>query len=260
MNGERRIMAHMVAYFPDRAASLAVAKGLLDGGCAYLEVQFPFSDPTADGPDIQAACTAALAAGFSIREGFRLLSEIRHEATVPIFLMSYANLLFTHGMERFLAKCAECGVAGVIVPDLPPDYDEGLFTAARQSRLFAVPVVSPSMREERLKILSALHPEYIYATLRTGTTGPRTHIDDAGLSFLRRIRALNSDPPAKILGGFGISTAGQVAEVASHTHAVVVGSALVREIAKGADPYKAVLGKMRELAGAAPEPQSRLTG
>jgi len=247
MNGERRIMAHMVAFYPDRAASRAVARGLLDGGCAYLEIQFPFSDPIADGPDIQAACTAALAAGFTIQEGFRLVSEIRQGSAAPIFLMSYANLLFTHGMARFLTRCAECGIAGVIVPDLPPDYDEGLFDAAKGFGLFAVPVVSPSMRQERLQRIGALHPEYVYATLRTGTTGPRTSIDKAGISFLQRVQALNPDQPAKILGGFGISTAGQVGDVAPYAHAVVVGSALVREIAKGGDPYAAVLGKMREL-------------
>jgi tryptophan synthase alpha chain len=249
---EKRIMAHMVAYYPDRAGSVAVAKALEAGGCAYLEIQFPFSDPTADGPDIQAACTAALAAGFSIHEGFRLVEEIHHAVAVPIFLMSYANLLFTHGMEKFLTKCFECGAAGVIVPDLPPDYDEGLFVAAKRLHLFAVPVVSPSMREQRLRRMGLLESEYIYATLRTGTTGPTTRIDQAGVSFLQRLRALNPGRPAKILGGFGVSTARQVEEVMPHVHAVVVGSALVREVAKGGDPYPAVLAKMKELAAALP--------
>jgi tryptophan synthase alpha chain len=258
MSGEKRIMAHMVAYYPDRSASLAVARGLLDGGCAFLEVQFPFSDPTADGPDIQAACTTALAAGFTVLEGFGLVTDIHREVPVPIFLMSYANLLFTHGMRNFLSRCAESGVVGVIVPDLPPDYDEGLFEEVKRFGLFAVPVVSPSMTPERLQQIGQLRPEYIYATLRTGTTGPRTRIDETGTSFLRRLRSLNPDAPAKILGGFGISTAGQVEEVALHAYAVVVGSAIVREIAKGNDPYSAALGKMRELVNM-PD-QSRLTG
>ena len=262
MSGER-IMAHMVAHFTDRAASRSVARGLLDGGCSYLEVQFPFSDPTADGPDIQAACTAALAAGFTITDGFRLIEEV-HQEGVPLFLMSYANMLFTHGIEKFLTRCAASGVAGVIVPDLPPDYDEGLFEAAARRGLSAVPVVSPSMREERLQRVGALRPAYIYATLRTGTTGALTRMDREGLSFLERVRALSPDSPAKILGGFGISTAAQVRDVAPHVHAVVVGSALVREIARGGDPYAAVLGKMNELTGAADRgaarDHSRLTG
>jgi tryptophan synthase alpha chain len=247
---EKRIMAHMVAHYPHRAASAAVAKALQDGGCAYLEIQFPFSDPTADGPDIQAACTAALEAGFTINEGFRLVEEIHRASAVPIFLMSYANLLFTHGMERFLARCSECGIAGVIVPDLPPDYDEGLFDAAKRHGLSAVPVVSPSMREERLRRVGSLAPRYIYATLRTGTTGRTTHIDQAGVSFLQSLRAVSAE--ARILGGFGVSTASQVEEVMPYVHAVVVGSALVREAAKGGDPYPAVLRKMKELMAGLP--------
>jgi tryptophan synthase alpha chain len=258
MRGEKPIMAHMVAYYPDRRTSTSVARGLADGGCAYLEIQFPFSDPTADGPDIQAACTAALTAGFTIREGFDLVAEIRREVAVPIFLMSYANLLFTHGLERFLARCASYGSAGVIVPDLPADYDEGLFDTARRVGICAVPVVSPSMKKERLVRIGALKSEYIYATLRTGTTGPTTRIDDAGLSFLRSVQALNPERPAKILGGFGISTGAQVAEVSPYVHAVVVGSALVREVAKPGDRYAAALGKMRELSGTVH--YSRLTG
>lgn len=244
-----RIMAHMVAFYPDRATSLRVSRALIDGGCSYLEMQFPFSDPTADGPDIQAACTAALAAGFTTAEGFQLVAQIHQDAGIPIFLMSYANLLFTHGVERFLDRCARSGAAGIIVPDLPPDYDEGLFDCAKRFHLFAVPVVSPSMREERLRRVGALRPDYIYATLRTGTTGSLTSIDQAGLSFLDRVRGLGRDAPAKVLGGFGISTARQIARVAPHVHAVVVGSAFVREIAKGADQYLSVLGKMRELSG-----------
>ena len=259
MSGPRRIMAHMVAFYPDRETSRGVARGLLDGGCAYLEIQFPFSDPTADGPDIQAACTAALAAGFTIAEGFGLVSEIHRDAGVPIFLMSYANLLFTHGMEKFLRKCRESGAAGVIVPDLPPDYDEGLFEEAKRFGLAAVPVVSPSMKQERLERIGRLRPAWIYATLRTGTTGSVTRIDEAGLSFLERVRALNPAAPPKILGGFGISTAAQVEEVSPHTHAVVVGSAFVREVSRSADPSSAVRMKMEELAGLGAS-QSRLTG
>jgi len=250
MSRDPRIMAHLVAYYPDRGVSREVARGLIDGGCAYLEIQFPFSDPTADGPDIQAACTAALQAGFTIAEGFRLVSEIRNEARIPVFLMSYANLVFTQGTEKFLGRCAETGIMGVIVPDLPPDYDEGLFDSAKRLGLCAVPVVSPSMRKERLQRVGALQPEYIYATLRTGTTGQLTRIDEAGLSFLESVRTVGGTRESKILGGFGISTARQVAEVAPHVHAVVVGSAFVREIAKGGNRYSALRDKMLELRGA----------
>ena len=244
-----RIMAHMVAFYPDRAASIEVGRGLVEGGCAYLEVQFPFSEPTADGPDIQGACSAALASGFSVTDGFRLLSELRGLAPVPVFVMSYANLLFTRGIDAFLAECAARGARGVIVPDLPPDYDEGLFSRAESLGLAAVPVLSPTMKGERLARMASLAPEYLYSTLRGGTTGSFTRIDSTSLDFLERIESMAFEGPVKILGGFGVSTRDQVEALGPRVHAVVVGSAFVREIGKGGNPYRAVKEKMRELVG-----------
>jgi tryptophan synthase alpha chain len=252
MSAASRIMTHMVAGYPDRAASLDVARALSDGGCAYLELQFPFSDPTADGPDIQRACAAALAAGFIVSDGFRLAAGIRRFCAAPLFIMSYANLLFTRGIERFIGESRDAGAAGLIVPDLPPDYDEGLFASAAAAGLAAVPVVSPSMSAQRMKRVGSLGVELIYATLRIGTTGSRTTIDAAGLSFLEAVAAAGGKPgrPAKVLGGFGISTREQVRSLESHVHAVVVGSALVREVAASRPPYANVREKVRELAGA----------
>jgi tryptophan synthase alpha chain len=244
-----RVMAHMVAFYPDRAHSLEVARGLADGGCAYLELQFPFSDPTADGPDIQRACSAALDAGFTVSAGFELASEISRVVKVPIFIMSYANLLFTRGMERFLADAKAAGAYGVIVPDLPPDYDEGLFTTAARIGLAAVPVLSPSMRDARLSRVAQLGAEFLYVTLRTGTTGSFTEIDSPGL-FLSRVAGLDHGRPPKILGGFGVSTRAQVEAFSPHVHAVVVGSALVRVVAAGGDVGQGVKRKVAALIGA----------
>jgi tryptophan synthase alpha chain len=244
-----RIMAHLVAYNPSREASREVAAGLVEGGCAYLEVQFPFSDPTADGPDIQRACGTALAAGFSVRDGFRLVGEIAASIAMPVFVMSYANPVFTRGVKQFVAECRACGARGLIVPDLPLGYDEGLFDFAAEAGISAVPVVSPSISAERLELIARLSPAYLYATLRIGTTGSRDGAGASGLSFLSRIAALPGSGRMKVLGGFGVSTAEQVRQVQSLVHAVVVGSALVREIEKAADPRAAVREKMRELTG-----------
>ena len=242
-----RIMAHMVAFYPDRARSLEVARGLAEGGCSYLELQFPFSDPTADGPDIQRACGAAIEAGFRVDEGFELAAQICRAADVPVFLMSYGNLLFTRGMSRFLSQAASCGVRGIIVPDLPPDYDEGLFRAAAELRLAAVPVLSPSMRDARLARTMSLGAEFLYVTLRTGTTGSFTEVGGPGLAFLSRVA--QSGHGAKILGGFGVSSREQVKAFSPLVHAVVVGSALVRIVAAGGDVRAGVCRKVAELRG-----------
>ncbi|MGA2639307.1 MAG: tryptophan synthase subunit alpha [Spirochaetia bacterium] len=242
-----RIMAHMVAWYPDRATSLEVARGLAEGGCAYIELQFPFSDPTADGPDIQRACGAALEGGFTVDAGFESAAAITRSTNVPLFIMSYANLVFTRGMESFLADARDCGARGVIVPDLPPDYDEGLFEGADRIGLAAVPVLSPSMREGRLSRVGELGAEFLYVTLRTGTTGSFTEIDSAGLEFLSRVAKLDHGSKAKILGGFGVSTREQVRAFSPHVHAVVVGSALVRLVAAGGDVGSAVRRKVADL-------------
>jgi tryptophan synthase alpha chain len=245
-----RIMAHMVAFYPDRPRSLEVARGMAEGGCAYLELQFPFSDPTADGPDIQRACGAALEAGFTVNAGFELASEIRGAVKVPMFIMSYANLLFTRGMKRFLADAKSSGAHGIIVPDLPPDYDEGLFKTAAELGLAAVPVLSPSMRDARLSRVGDLGAEFLYVTLRTGTTGSFTEIDSPGLSFLSRVARLDHGREVRILGGFGVSTRAQVEAFSPHVHAVVVGSALVRVVAQGGDIGRGVKQKVAALRGA----------
>ena len=248
MSAPSRIMAHMVAGYPDAAASRAVARGLSSGGCAYVELQFPFSDPTADGPDIQRACAAALEAGFTVDAGFELTAAICRSVNVPVFLMSYANLLFSRGVKRFLADAVSCGVRGVIVPDLPADYDEGLFRDAAEAGLAAVPVLSPSMRDARLARICALHTEFLYVTLRTGTTGPLTETDGPGRAFLSRVAQV--DGTAKIFGGFGISSREQVRAFSPLVHAVVIGSALVREVAGGGDVESAVRDMVRTLSGA----------
>jgi tryptophan synthase alpha chain len=249
VSGPDRIMAHMVAWYPDRAVSVEVARGLAEGGCAYIELQFPFSDPTADGPDIQKACSAALQSGFTVDAGFELAAEIRRSLDVPLFIMSYANLVFTRGMERFLQDARACGAQGLIVPDLPPDYDEGLFSGARRLGLAAVPVLSPSMRDTRLARVRELGAEFVYVTLRTGTTGSYTEIDTPGLEFLSRVSDGNRGGAVKILGGFGVSTREQVAAFSPHVHALVVGSALVRQVSAGGDVRAAVRDAVRKLAG-----------
>ncbi len=184
-----RIMAHLVAGYPDLEGSLEVARGLLEGGCAYLEVQFPFSDPTADGPLIQEACDTALRSGFRVARGFQLVRQIRAFSPVALFLMSYANPVVVGGVGEFLRRAREAGAAGIIVPDLPVDSDEGLYARSRELGLEAVPVVAPNITEERLKLVGGTGARYLYAALRPGITGQRTEIGAENLAFLRRLES-----------------------------------------------------------------------
>ncbi len=220
-----RIMTHMIAFYPDEDRSLTVARALADGGASYLEVQFPYSDPTADGPVIQQGCRQALKAGFRKEAGFNLVKKITAETNVPVFIMSYAGLVVSGGPAQFVRNVKDAGASGVIVPDLTAGHDEGLYAAARQEGIHCVPVIAPSVLPERVRSITDENPEYIYAALRAGVTGKRTDTGQA-VRFLEKVRPVG----AKILAGFGIRERLQVEELAPFVHALVVGSAVISAI------------------------------
>ena len=225
------LMAHMIPYFPDRERSLAVARGLIDGGTAYLEIQFPFSDPTADGPVIQAACQRALDEGFTVDDGFRFVSEVaeiaNHAArSVPIFIMSYASLVVARGVRRFLSDGKDAGAIGFILPDLPYDYDEGVYDAAREIGTSVMPVFVTTADRRRVSLIVEAKPEHIYVALRRGITGNRTEIGDENTRFLQELAGSGS----RVFAGFGIRDHVQVKQLEPYVHAVIVGTALVEHV------------------------------
>ena len=243
---EARIMTHLVASFPSWEASLQVGKGLADGGAAYLEVQFPFSDPTADGPHIQVACDEALAAGFTQERGFALVEALRASTGVPIAVMSYANPIFQNGVSRFVRRCRDAGADAVIAPDLPPDYDEGLYAVGKDAGVAVIPVVVPSTLPERLEmVVKGADTEWVYAALRKGITGSYTEIGEDNLAFLRRIAEFGGKPMA----GFGIRSSAQVAALTPYVEYVVVGTWFVELLRRerGADPRALMARAMAEL-------------
>jgi tryptophan synthase alpha chain len=217
------VMAHLVAGFPDLGRSAEAARALAAGGASYLEIQFPFSDPSADGPSIQDACSAALRAGFRTADGFSLVRKAVFATGLPVFIMSYANILYSRGIERFTEEAAMAGARGIIVPDLPPDYDEGLYAAGRRAGIAVVPVVAPGITDERIALTASVRPEYLYVALRTGITGGYTDITGENRAFLERV---GTAAPVT-MGGFGIRTAVQVAALGEHVDVVVAGSVFV---------------------------------
>ena len=242
------IMAHLVSYFPNREASLNIAQAFIKGGADFLEIQFPFSDPTADGATIQEACTTALQSGFKVEKGFEQVKQITDMTDIPVFIMSYCNLVYTRGIDNFLSDTKKAGARGVIVPDLPFDTDEGLYEQARGMQLEVIPVVAPTINDRRLKAIAALSTDYIYTALRKGITGAFTEIGKENIEFLNTCGSFGF----KVLAGFGISDRKQIEQIAPFVHAVIVGSAFIREIqAHLADNSfcDAVLTKMKELSG-----------
>lgn len=250
-NAPIRLMAHLVAGYPTEEIAFAAAQGLAEGQSSYFEVQFPFSDPSADGKAIQTACSESLSHGFTVNKGFSFVARLRSAfPEIPVFIMTYANLAWKAGIDRFIAQLAEAGAAGCIIPDLPFDSDEGLAKVCRVKNVSSVPVAAPSMTEKRISALLDQAPPMIYAALRAGITGSETRIDAATLSFLASL----SSTGIPILGGFGIRNGEQSRALAPHVHAVVAGSAfvdLIRENeTQGPSAVRpAVRKKALELAG-----------
>lgn len=243
-----KLMSHLVAGYPTDELALTAARALVSGGADILEIQLPFSDPSADGPAIQGACTEVLSRGYRTADGLKFIETLHKEfPEVQIYLMSYGSLVYTPGVKNFCKKASESGVKGMIIPDLPFDFDEGLTKACKENGMINIPVAAPSMSRERLEKLSKAGFPYIYAALRTGITGTDTKIDEATLNFLNKV----SEGGSKVYGGFGISNGIQSQALADSVEAVVAGSVFVRLITENKDDkeklFEAVKDKAKEI-------------
>ncbi len=240
-----KLMAHLVAGYPTNELALAAARALVKGGASILEIQLPFSDPSADGPAIQNACTKVLSRGYTTADGLSFIQQIHTEfPAVPIYLMSYGSLVYTPGVSAFCKRAAEAGVSGMIIPDLPFDCDEGLTAACTENGMVNIPVAAPGMSEERLTKLATAGFPYIYAALRTGITGTDTTINDATLRFIKSVAQGGS----KVYGGFGISSSVQSRAIAPYVEAVVAGSVFVRTISEHQQSSEALAAAVTEKA------------
>lgn len=252
-NAPVRVMAHLVAGYPTDSLALAAAEGLALGGVSYFEIQLPFSDPSADGVAIQSACAEVLSRGYRVAQGLAFARELRNRyPEIPVYIMTYGNLAWKPGIERFVRLVSDSGAAGLIVPDLPFDSDEGLASACAARGLVSVPVAAPSMSPPRIAALAALNRPLVYAALRSGITGRETRIDNGTLSFIASLDAPGR--PSRVLGGFGIRNGEQAATLSPHVHAVVAGSVFVeaiRDAAPSGDAAvtDAVRKKAAELSG-----------
>ena len=147
-----KLMSHLVANYPNPEISYAAAEALVKGGADFLEIQLPFSDPSADGPVIQNACSTVLASGATTQNGLDFIAKLhKNFPNVKIAIMSYASLIFTPGIDNFCRKASEVGVNAMIIPDLPFDCDEGLTSACKKYGMENIPVAAPSMTDERLQ-------------------------------------------------------------------------------------------------------------
>ena len=238
-----KLMSHLVAGYATDEISLEVARSLVKGGADILEIQLPFSDPSADGPAIQTACTEVLSRSYKTADGLAFIKKVHEEfPETTIYIMSYGSLVYTPGVDEFCKKASECGVKGMIIPDLPFDHDEGLTVACKKYGMENIPVAAPSMSDERLSKLANAGFKHIYAALRAGITGTKTTIDEATIAFLNKVSAGGS----KVYGGFGISNGEQSHALADTVDAIVAGSVFVRIIAEYKNDVETMKTKLVE--------------
>jgi tryptophan synthase alpha chain len=222
--GRAALMPYMMAGYPDREASLAVAAAYVDSGADLIELGVPFSDPLADGPTIHAAATAALAAGATLAMALEVCRSVADR--VPVVLMAYSNMVLAHGGAREFARLAvAAGAAGVIVPDLPLGEAEDVREDLSAAGLALVPLVAPTTSSERRAQICAVARGFVYVVSTVGTTGERAEIPT---ELADLVAATKEDSEIPVAVGFGIGTAAQAAEVGRIADGVIVGSRLVR--------------------------------
>lgn len=225
-----KLMTHIVAGYPNLETSERLVEVMVNAGADMLEIQIPFTDPLADGPVIALAGQTALEAGVTPEHCFQLARRLSQRFDVPILIMTYANIACRNGLTSFLKRTAEAGSAGVIIPDLPFDECPGLSAAALEHNLYAIPVVSPGMRPERLDAALLGARGFVYATLRVGITGARLELEDRGLAFLREVQ---QHTPLPVVAGFGVSSPAAAQQVGQWADGVVAGSHVINLFNQG---------------------------
>ena len=219
---------------PDLESTKRNVRAAVAAGADLVELGIPFSDPTAEGPVIQAANLRALSGGVTTDAVFRMVAELREELTTPLVFMTYANVVFSYGIERFAARAAEVGIDGIILPDVPFEEKEEFAPAFRAVGIDFISMIAPTSMA-RIREIAAAAEGFLYVVSSLGVTG---------------VRQANPSLPAAI--GFGISTPAQAKRMAAVADGVIVGSAIVRIMAeKGREADEEIARYVREMKTAA---------
>ena len=218
---------------PDLETTAAAVRAMAEAGADLIELGIPFSDPTAEGPVIQAANVRALAAGTTTDKIFDMVRELRQSVAVPMVFMTYANAVFAYGTERFVSRAAEIGMDGLILPDVPFEEKADFAPACAAVGLDLISLIAPTS-EGRVSMIAREATGFVYCVSSLGVTGVRASITTDIGAMTALVRAANPAIPCAV--GFGISTPEQASAMARHADGVIVGSAIVKLMAQyGAD-------------------------
>src|SRR5512143_395707 len=225
---ETALIPYIMAGDPDLATTRTLIVEMETAGADIIELGAPFSDPLADGPTIQKAAIRSLRHHTSIADVLGLVADVRKASPIPLIIMTYYNLVFHYGEERFVNDAVAAGLDGVILPDLPPEEAGVLIPAAKKAGLDTIFLLAPTSTEERIKLVCKVSQGFVYYVSLTGVTGARAGVQSSVEESLKKIKA-HTDKPVAV--GFGISTPDQAAQIARWgADGVIVGSALVKVI------------------------------
>jgi len=241
--GKTAFVAYVCACDPDFDRSLEILFALERAGADILELGIPFSDPMADGVVNQMAAHRALEAGANTELVLELIRRFRERSSLPLVLFTYLNPVYTYGFERFHADAASAGADGILLLDLPPDEALRNEELSERESLKHIRLIAPTTPPDRLPLLASASEGFIYYVSREGVTGEQQSLAEGISENVAKIKRHASVPVAV---GFGISTPEQAAEVARSADGVVVGSAIVRQVARYAEDGDEVAQRVEE--------------
>lgn len=232
---------------PDLETTARVVRVMAEAGADLIELGIPFSDPTAEGPVIQGANLRALKAGTTTDKIFDLVRDLRRDVSVPMVFMTYANVVFSYGTERFVSTCADVGMDGLILPDLPFEEKEEFAPVCRKYGIDLISLVAPTSAD-RIAMISREAEGFLYIVSSLGVTGSRSEITTDLGAIIQVVRE-NTSVPCAI--GFGISTPEQAKKMAALSDGAIVGSAIIKLLEQfGKDAPERIADYVREMKGA----------
>ena len=222
---------------PDLDTTIEIVRSAAENGADLIELGIPFSDPTAEGPVIQGANIRALAGGVTTDKIFDMVRTLRKDVTTPMVFMTYANVVFSYGAEKFISSCREIGIDGLILPDLPFEEKDEFLPICEKYDVDLISLIAPTS-DKRVEMISREAKGFIYIVSSLGVTGTRNEISTDLSSLVAMVRK-NTDVPCAI--GFGISTPEQASKMAAVSDGAIVGSAIIKIMEKyGKDAAKPV--------------------
>jgi tryptophan synthase alpha chain len=224
---------------PDLETTGKIVREAVKNGASLVELGIPFSDPTAEGPVIQGANLRALNGGVTTDKIFDFVKELRKDVTVPMVFMTYANVVFSYGSERFIKTCSEIGIDGIILPDLPFEEKEEFLPECHKYGVDLISLIAPTSKD-RVAMIAKEAEGFIYLVSSLGVTGTRTEINTDLDSIVKIIRE-NTNVPCAI--GFGISTPEQAKKMADISDGAIVGSAIIKIMEKYGKESPAYVGE-----------------